>query len=83
VLGHSWTLTRPQRGLDRRGLNAKQVQVWLGHHSPAFTLETYVHLLSDDLPETPFGDSDIETIDEDSRTSPPVLVASVADNRAD
>jgi integrase len=41
--------------LFRRGLNAKQVQVWLGHHSPAFTLETYVHLLSDDLPETPFG----------------------------
>jgi integrase len=34
-----------------RGLNAKQVQVWLGHHSPAFTISTYVHLLSDDLPE--------------------------------
>lgn len=33
-----------------RGLNAKQAQVWLGHHSPAFTLETHVHLLSDDLP---------------------------------
>jgi Phage integrase family len=37
--------------LFRRGLNAKQVQVWLGHHSPAFTLTVYVHLLSDDLPE--------------------------------
>ena len=37
--------------LFRRGLNAKQVQVWLGHHSPAFTLGTYVHLLSDDLPD--------------------------------
>jgi integrase len=37
--------------LFRRGLNAKQVQVWLGHHSPAFTLATYVHLLSDDLPD--------------------------------
>lgn len=36
--------------LFQRGLNAKQVQVWLGHHSPAFTLATYVHLLSDDLP---------------------------------
>jgi hypothetical protein len=30
--------------LFRRGLNAKQVQVWMGHHSPAFTLDTYVHL---------------------------------------
>jgi integrase len=34
-----------------RGLNAKQVQVWLGHHSPAFTLAVYVHLMSDDLPD--------------------------------
>lgn len=37
--------------LFRNGANAKQVQVWLGHHSPAFTLETYVHLLPDDLPD--------------------------------
>lgn len=28
-----------------RGANAVQVQRWLGHHSPAFTLSTYVHLL--------------------------------------
>ena len=34
----------------RNGINAKQVQQWLGHHSPAFTLATYVHLLPDDLP---------------------------------
>jgi hypothetical protein len=27
------------------------VQLWLGHHSPAFTLETYVHLIPDDLPD--------------------------------
>lgn len=33
------------------GANVKQVQAWLGHHSPAFTLETYVHLLPQDLPE--------------------------------
>jgi hypothetical protein len=25
------------------------VQRWLGHHSPAFTLATYVHLLGDDV----------------------------------
>jgi integrase len=31
--------------LFERGANAVQVQRWLGHHSPAFTLATYVHLL--------------------------------------
>jgi hypothetical protein len=43
--------------LFRRGLNAKQVQAWLGHHSPAFTLSVYVHLLADDLPEVSILDS--------------------------
>jgi integrase len=42
--------------LFRHGLNAKQVQMWLGHHSPAFTLATYVHLLPDDLPDASFLD---------------------------
>ena len=37
--------------LFARGANAKVVQRWLGHHSAAFTLATYVHLLSDDLGE--------------------------------
>jgi integrase len=37
--------------LFRGGWNAVQVQRFLGHHSPAFTLATYVHLLPDDLPE--------------------------------
>lgn len=32
-----------------QGRNAKQVQRWLGHHSAAFTLEVYVHLLDGDL----------------------------------
>lgn len=58
--------------LFRSGLNAKQVQVWLGHHSPAFTLATYVHLLPDDLPDPGFldtltngreGDATTETAD--------------------
>ena len=40
--------------LFRSGWNAKQVQVVLGHHSPAFTLATYVHLIPDDLPEPRF-----------------------------
>jgi integrase len=43
--------------LFRHGLNAKQVQLWLGHHSPAFTLATYVHLLPDDLPNPDFLDN--------------------------
>ncbi len=33
------------------GRNAVQVQRWLGHHSPGFTLATYVHLLDEDLGE--------------------------------
>ena len=37
--------------LFERGANAKQVQRWLGHHSPSFTLDTYVHLLDDELGE--------------------------------
>lgn len=49
--------------LFRAGLNAKQVQLWLGHHSPAFTLATYVHLLPEDLPEPAFFDV-VETSDE-------------------
>jgi integrase len=40
--------------LFKAGFNAKQVQIWMGHHSPAFTLATYVHLLPDELPEAPF-----------------------------
>jgi integrase len=39
--------------LFQAGWNAKQVQVFLGHHSPAFTLATYVHLLAEDLPSPP------------------------------
>ena len=37
--------------LFERGANAKQVQRWLGHHSAAFTLDTYVHLLESQLGE--------------------------------
>lgn len=38
------------------GCNDKQVQALLGHQSPAFTLETYVHLLPEDLPDLTFRD---------------------------
>jgi hypothetical protein len=42
--------------LFRSGADAKQFQVWMGHHSPAFTLGTYVHLLPDDSPDPEFLD---------------------------
>lgn len=41
--------------LFRSGWNAKQVQRFLGHADPGFTLRTYVHLLDEDMPEVPFG----------------------------
>jgi integrase len=37
--------------LFERGANAVQVQRWLGHHSAAFTLVTYVHLLDSGVGE--------------------------------
>lgn len=33
--------------------NPKQVQLYLGHHSAAFTVDTYIHLLPGDVPEPP------------------------------
>lgn len=43
--------------LFRNGWNAVQVQRWLGHHRPSFTLDTYVHLLEEDVPEPAFFDA--------------------------
>jgi hypothetical protein len=40
----------------RHGKDVKQVQMKLGHHSPAFTLATYVHLLPDDLADADYLD---------------------------
>jgi integrase len=51
--------------LFRRGLNAVQVQLWLGHHSPAFTIATYVHLLPEDLPDAAFLD-DLIAVERDA-----------------
>lgn len=60
--------------LFRRGLNAKQVQAWLGHHAASFTLDTYIHLLDDDLPDADFLDEivpslDVTTANEETRDS--------------
>jgi integrase len=38
------------------GKNAKQVQEWLGHHSPAYTLKEYVHLIDAGVGEASFFD---------------------------
>jgi len=40
----------------KHGCNVKQVQMLLGHHSAAFTLEAYIHLLPEDLPALSFLD---------------------------
>jgi hypothetical protein len=48
--------------LFRRGWNAAQVQKFLGHTDPGFTLRTYIHLLDDDLPELSFGDELGDTV---------------------
>lgn len=34
--------------LIKGGANLKQLQVWMGHHDPAFTLKEYGHLFEDD-----------------------------------
>jgi integrase len=57
--------------LFRHGLNAKQVQIWLGHHSPAFTLATYVHLIADDLPDATFLDTITTTVATKRQPDPP------------
>jgi hypothetical protein len=55
----------------RNGWNAKQVQRFLGHHAAAFTLDRYVHLLSDDLPEPTFVDKIIQRPDVDHPVGQP------------
>lgn len=63
--------------LFRNGLNAKQVQMWLGHHSPAFTLAVYVHLLTDDLPDPEFLDRLTRENDQNDVEGPAVNTAQV------
>jgi integrase len=39
------------------GKSPKQVQTWLGHTDPAFTLRVYVHLMDDGLGDADFLDA--------------------------
>jgi hypothetical protein len=64
--------------LIRGGLNAKQVQLWLGHHSPAFTLSTHVHLMADDIPELDLLDALVAAKRVEEVKSEPAAVAAKA-----
>lgn len=46
--------------LFANGKNIKQIQTWLGHADPAFTLRTYIHLLEDGVGSADFLDDAIE-----------------------
>jgi integrase len=43
--------------LFANGKNPKQVQMWLGHSDPGFTLRAYVHLVDDGLGDADFLDA--------------------------
>lgn len=45
--------------LFRAGWNVAQVQRFLGHHKPSFTLDVYVHLIDEDVPEPTFMDEKV------------------------
>jgi integrase len=57
------------------GRNAVQVQHWLGHHSAAFTLSTYVHLLEGDIGEPLALPASPDTCRPDSYSSGQALAA--------
>lgn len=46
--------------LFANGKNIKQIQTWLGHADPAFTLRTYIHLLEDGVGSADFLDDAVE-----------------------
>lgn len=69
---HTFRHTAASR-LFAAGRNVVAVQRWLGHHSPSFTLDTYVHLLDGDLGEP------LERAGDNSRTTAgPQIAASRA-----
>ncbi len=58
----------------RHGKNAAQVQRMLGHHSPAFTLATYVHLLPSDLADADYLDDVLPVIGGNSGATRPAEI---------
>jgi integrase len=53
---HSFRHTCATLLFTRERWNAVQVQRWLGHHKPSFTVDTYVHLLPKDVTAPSFMD---------------------------
>ena len=51
------------------GKNVKQVQEWLGHHDPGFTLRTYVHLVDGGLGDADFLDALVGVVAADNLPS--------------
>jgi len=47
------------------GKNVKQVQEWLGHHSPAYTLGEYVHLIDSGVGDAAFLDAATSVLEGD------------------
>jgi integrase len=60
--------------LFERGANAVQVQRWLGHHSAAFTLATYVHLMNDDIGQP----LDLQSVNKSVNKPSPIHTNSIA-----
>jgi hypothetical protein len=74
------TLRHTSASMDfRHGHDVKQVQMKLGHHSPAFTLSVYVHLLPDDLANADYQDEVIPVSDTGTSSEAGVTLAVVAD----
>jgi integrase len=62
---HSFRHTRASLLFDQ-GRNVKQVQEWLGHADPAFTLRTYVHLIDDGVGAADFLDAAVFAVEPES-----------------
>lgn len=52
--------------LFEAGRNVKQVQAWLGHADPGFTLKTYIHLMDAGVGDASFLDRAVAKPDQDS-----------------
>jgi integrase len=57
--------------LSEAGRNVKQVQAWLGHADPGFTLKTYIHLMDAGMGTADFLDQAVNA----SRDQVPALLA--------
>lgn len=61
--------------LFSNGRNVKQVQEWLGHSDPGFTMRTYIHLIDEHLESAPFLDEEVKPTPVREPVDPPLAVA--------